>query len=52
VVRIEAVLLIGMDLPDQNQRVAHDDAGKTDQPQDGVEAEGLMEQEQRGNGAD
>ena len=47
---IEAVFLVGMDLPDQDQRVAHQDAGEPNQRQDGVEAEGLMKQEQGRDG--
>src|SRR6516165_10696367 len=49
---IEALLLIGMDLPYQDQGVAHQDAGESDQSQDGVEAEGLTKQEEYGNSAD
>src|SRR3546814_18625999 len=47
VIGIHPLGLVGVDLADQDQRVAHDDAGKADQAQDRVEAERLVEQQQR-----
>jgi len=43
--RIKAVIAISLDLSYQNECVPHQDSGQRDQAKDGIEAEGLMEDE-------
>ena len=52
VIIIKAGRTVLLDLFSQDQRVAHQDSGKSDQAEDGVEAEGLVEDEQRRHDAD
>src|SRR5258705_6865450 len=41
--RVETFFAIRLDLTDQDKRVAHEDAAQRNQTEDGVEPEGLME---------
>ncbi|MCY1455195.1 hypothetical protein D9M71_723100 [compost metagenome] len=44
--RIQPFLRVVMDLPDQNQRIAHQDARQRDQPDQGVDTKRLLEDQQ------
>ena len=52
VIVVEAGSTVLLDLFGQDQRIAHQDAGQSDQAQNGVEAEGLVEDEQHRHDAD
>ena len=51
VIVVEAGGLVLLDLLRQDQGVAHQDAGQSDQTENGVEAERLVEEDQRRNHA-
>ena len=47
--RLEALLLVMIDLTDQDQRIAHQNAGKGDQADQRVDAKRLIENQQHGH---
>ncbi len=51
-VQVQTFRLIGVDLADQDQRVAHQDSRQPDQAENGVEAERLMQGQQHRHRAD
>ena len=50
-IRVQPFLAIGLDLTDQDERVAHQDARQPDETEDGIESERLLEQQQDRNRA-